>query len=339
MPYLVEESWLDFFPAGLRSILGCPTPEERRAWQEIRLRLGQPVTVVTARGDCRLDLFTPSRYVNSPLTAEDLQATFQLMTQHSVYALEEELRRGFITLPGGHRLGFSGHAILEHGRIRLLRQIGFLNLRLARAHPGVGRAVMPALIGNGRLLSTLILSPPRCGKTTLLRDLVRLASLGQPELGLDGQQVSLVDERSEVAGSYLGQPQLDVGPRTDVLDGAPKAEGMLLMLRAMSPEVLATDEIGRPEDAEAIAEAAKTGVSLLATAHAANPEEACLRPALAQLLAERYFHRLIVLDASRGPGTVAGLYEWREQPSREGIGCFGSWAPSALWRGLAVSAT
>ncbi|MGE5598823.1 MAG: stage III sporulation protein AA [Bacteroidota bacterium] len=332
---MTDQSWLGFFPPRLRAILLSQPPELRAAWQEIRLRPGRPVLVVTPSGDDWLEPCGAARGAG-PVTGEDLQAAFQLMTQHSVYAVEEELRRGFITLPGGHRLGFCGHAVLEEGRIRLLRQICFLNLRVARAVPGAGRAVLPALVSRGRLLSTLILSPPRGGKTTLLRDLVRLASTGAPELAMPGRQVSLVDERSEVAGSFLGQPQLDVGPRTDVLDGAPKAEGMLLMLRAMSPEILATDELGRPEDAEALAEAAKAGVAVLATAHAAGPEDARRRPTLAKLLEEDYFQRLVVLDASRGPGTVGAVYQ-RAAEREGGVSCSAWWEPCSSWPARAVS--
>ncbi|MGQ9778570.1 MAG: stage III sporulation protein AA [Bacillota bacterium] len=328
------ESWLELFPTRLRVALTELPTEVRHRWQEVRLRAGQPILILSAAEEIWLPL--PG---GTPLSAEDLQATFQMMTQNSLYALEEELRRGFITLPGGHRLGFVGHAVLKGGRIRLLRQISSLNLRLARAVEGVAEPLLPLLVSGGRLLSTLIISPPRGGKTTLLRDLVRAASQGRSGLGLPGRQVGLVDERSEVAGTYLGRPQLDVGPRTDVLDGAPKSEGMLLMLRAMSPDVLATDELGDAADAVAVAEAAKAGVAVLATAHAGSLEEARRRPVLAQLLAAGYFQRLILLDASRGPGTVKAVY--RFAPAREGGDgeCSGSWVPCSSWSARAASAT
>jgi len=332
---LVEETWLSFFPPKLRRLLLSAPPEVRGRWQELRLRQGQPVLALVGDGQIWLD--QPGPGDNPRLTAEDLEAAFQSMAQYSVYALEEELRRGYLTLPGGHRLGFAGHAVLESGNIRLLRRISSLNLRLAKAVRGPGEIILPSLILAGRFLSTLILSPPRCGKTTLLRDLVRLLSLGQPALRLPGRQISLVDERSEVAGTFQGQAQLDVGPRTDVLDGAPKAEGMMLMLRAMAPDVLAVDEIGRPEDAEAVAEAAKAGVSVLATAHAGSPDEARRRPILGRLLESDYFQRLVVLDDSRGPGTVRGIYQQPRDPGTGAGTCSDSWAPSSFWRGPAAS--
>lgn len=334
LPVLAEESWLNSFPARIRSVLMDSTPQSRQLWQEIRLRPGQPLQIITARGEICLDPYGGPGSGGRLVTVDDLQGTFQLMAQHSVYALEEELRRGFLTIPGGHRLGFSGRVLLDRGRIHMLREISSLNLRLARAVPGTGLDVLPFLVEHGRLCSTMILSPPRCGKTTLLRDLVRLVSTGLPSLGLPGQQVSLVDERSEVAGTYLGQAQLDIGPRTDVLDGAPKAEGMLLMLRAMSPTVLATDEIGRAEDVEAVAEAAKAGVAILTTAHAADPEEARQRPVLGQLLTAPFFRRLVVLDAKDGPGTVRGIYQ---PESAEVNSCSVSWAPCVSWAARAAS--
>jgi len=328
------ETWLELFPARLRALLTEAPPEARRRWQEIRLRIGQPVLVLTAREEIWLP-----RPEGIPLLPEDLQTTFQIMTQNSLYALEEELRRGFITLPGGHRLGFVGHAVLERGRIRLLRQISSLNLRLARAVEGVAEPLLPLLVAGGRFLSTLIISPPRGGKTTLLRDLIRSISRGRPDLGLPGRQVSLVDERSEVAGTYLGRPQLDVGPRTDVLDGAPKAEGMLLMLRAMSPDVLATDELGEAAEAVVVAEAAKAGVAVLATAHAGSLEEARQRPVLAELLAAGYFQRLIVLDASHGPGTVKAVYRFAPTREERDGACSGSWVPCSFWSERVASGT
>ena len=132
MPSLAAEAWLNMFPARLRGTLLGVAPEARRLWQEVRVRGGQPIQVLHAAGEMLLSIYSPAAS-GAVVTDEDLQATFQLMAQHSVYAIEEELRRGFITLPGGHRLGFTGHAVLENGRIRLLRQISSLNLQIGRA--------------------------------------------------------------------------------------------------------------------------------------------------------------------------------------------------------------
>ncbi|MDI6870014.1 MAG: stage III sporulation protein AA [Bacillota bacterium] len=239
------------------------------------------------------------------VTPEDCRTALQRLTCSSLYALEEEIRHGYLTLPGGHRVGLVGHAVLDGGRVRTLRDINGLNLRLTREVRGAADQVLPHLVNRrGEILSTLVLSPPQAGKTTLLRDLCRQVSEGRPDLAMPGRKVVVVDERSEIAGCYEGVPQCEVGPRTDVLDGCPKAEGVALVLRAMSPEVIVTDELGRPEDVAAVREAVRCGVAVLASAHAGDLAEAERRPALAPLLTEGCFARTVVLSRRRGPGTV-----------------------------------
>ncbi|MGE5507997.1 MAG: stage III sporulation protein AA [Chitinophagales bacterium] len=280
--------------------------------EEVRLRSGRPLMVcyggreglVARSGGLCLDL--QAAYLVTP---EDCQAAVQRLTRSSLYALEEELRNGYLTLPGGHRVGFVGRAVVEGGRLKALRHLSGLNLRLSREVKGAADAVLPHLVDGIRheLCSTLVLSPPQAGKTTLLRDLCRQVSEGRPALGLPGRKVVIVDERSELAGCYEGLPQCDVGPRTDVLDACPKAEGIALVLRAMSPEVIVTDELGRPEDVAAVTEAVRTGVAVVSSAHAAGLEEAARRPVLAPLLAEGCFARVVTLSRRRGPGTVESV--------------------------------
>jgi stage III sporulation protein AA len=239
------------------------------------------------------------------VTPDDCRTALQRLTCSSVYALEEELRQGYLTLPGGHRVGLVGHAVVDAGRLRTLRDVTGLNLRLTREVRGAADGVLPHLVDDrGGVRSALVLSPPQAGKTTLLRDLCRQVSEGRPDLGLPGRKVVVVDERSELAGCVGGVPQCGVGPRTDVLDACPKAEGIALVLRAMSPEVIVTDELGRAEDVAAIREAVRCGVAVLASAHAGNLGEAEQRPALAPLLAERCFSRVVVLSRRCGPGTI-----------------------------------
>ncbi|HYG59821.1 MAG TPA: stage III sporulation protein AA [Symbiobacteriaceae bacterium] len=280
--------------------------------EEIRLREERPVQLVFAAGDGFVTsaggiTATPAEACSA--THDDLARTFQLLARGSVYAWEDEIRAGFLTLKGGHRVGLAGRAVTEEGRIRTLKQVSSLNIRIAREIPGCAAALLPRLVQAGRLLSTLIISPPQAGKTTMLRDLVRLTSTGVPAVGLKGTKVGLVDERSEVAGCYAGVPQRDVGPRTDVLDGCPKAEGIMLLIRAMSPAVVAVDEIGRHEDGQAVMEALHAGVAVLATAHGYSLDDVGRRPALAALIAAGAFSRAVVLGRSRGPGTVEQVVE------------------------------
>jgi stage III sporulation protein AA len=281
--------------------------------EELRLRQGRPLSLVTGIGDVWLSgqglpsLDPVSAYI---VSGDDTRKTLSLVSQGSVYALEEEFRNGFVTIPGGHRVGLSGRALLEAGRLRTITDVAGLSFRLSREVRGVARPVLPWLLSEtGRPRSALIVSPPGAGKTTFLRDLVRLLSNGEPELGLRGLRVGLVDERSEVAACYEGVPQRDVGLRTDILDACPKAEGLLILLRAMSPEVVAADELGRPEDVSAVHEAAGAGVAVIATAHGNSLEDLARRPMLRHLLEGNLFEVFVVLSRRHGPGTIEAVVE------------------------------
>ncbi|MGE5674244.1 MAG: stage III sporulation protein AA [Mycobacterium leprae] len=280
--------------------------------EEIRIREGRPLSLVFVGGDlfvCPDGTLTADSARAYLASHDDLQRTFQLMAQGSVYAWEDEVKSGFLTVQGGHRVGLCGRAVTEEGRIRTLRHVTGLNVRIAREVKGAASGLLPRLVRSGRLLSTLLISPPQAGKTTVLRDLVRQVSGGVPAHGLRGCKVGLVDERSELAGCCQGVPQRDVGVRTDVLDACPKAEGMMLLIRAMSPEVIAVDEIGRPADATAVMEALHAGVVVLATAHGSSVAEVGRRPAMAELLQAGAFARAVLLGRSRGPGTVEAVLD------------------------------
>lgn len=257
---------------------------------ELRVRIGQPVQLLEA-----------TREVMLPITATeaDIEHLVSACSGSSLYAYEEEMKQGFITLPGGHRVGFAGKAMLDGaGLVRGLKHISALCLRVARSVPGCADGVMKEVLdATGAPHHTLIVSPPQAGKTTLLRDIAR-------QVSLLGKRVCIVDERSEIAGCYRGRPELDVGPRSDVLDGCPKAQGMLMALRALSPQVLVTDEIGRPEDVSAILEALHAGVRVIATAHGNSLAEVAERPHLSRLLGQSMFEKVIVLSHRLGPGTI-----------------------------------
>lgn len=270
--------------------------------EELRIREGRPLEVVYGgryafiRSDGRTD--RPAEEAYRP-TRHDCGMLLELLTRHSVYSYEEELKRGFITVEGGHRVGLAGRTVLEEGLVKQIRDVSGFNIRIAREIRGCGRRVLPGILDPAEMTvrHTLIISPPGHGKTTLLRDLVRMISSGEwavPEYG-GGRKVGVVDERSEIAACVRGVPRFDLGPRTDVMDGCPKAEGMLMMIRSMSPEVLAVDEIGRPEDARAVHEALHAGIRVLATAHGASKEDALRRPALRELADDGVFTRYVIL--------------------------------------------
>ena len=268
--------------------LGLPQEEQEQA-EELRLRVGWPMTAVLPEGERPVG--------GPPVEPEELEQLVEIASRASVHAVLEQIRRGYLTVAGGHRIGLCGTAVMEGGGIHALRSLSSANLRIARQGPGAARPGLGALCPGGRLESTLILAPPGQGKTTLLRDIIRQVSEGEGCLPL---RVAVADERGEVAALYGGRPQLDVGRRTDVAEGCPKAQGLMLLLRAMNPQVLAVDEITVPEDAAALRTAVGCGVTLLATPHGAGREDLTRRPLYRGLLEEGMFRRLVEITRREG---------------------------------------
>lgn len=281
-----------YFPPELQQNMLQQT-QRLGAVQEIRCRIGQPLLLRLQQG----------REVEAAacVSAAQMQHIFSRISQGSAYAWEEELRQGYLTLPGGHRVGMVGKGVLEHGHIRTMKYISALNFRIARAVPGAADQLLELVKAeDGTIHNTLLVSPPGGGKTTLLRDLIRQVSDGVPRLGLSGMQVGLVDERSEVAGCVQGIPQLEVGCRTDVLDGCPKSEGIRMLIRSMAPQVVAADEIGTAADVQALEEALQSGVRIITTAHGRGWQELCNHPALGPLVQRGFFARIISLHWQAG---------------------------------------
>lgn len=264
-------------------------PERVKAQgEELRLRAGRPLSVVYPSGEVPI--------AGTQVSQEHLRAVLEIASGASVHTVMEQLKNGFVPVSGGHRLGLCGTAVVRDGALVNLRAISSVSLRVAREVTGISTAVIPRLIGESGLENTLILSPPGGGKTTLLRDLIRAVSIGE---GCDPQRVGVVDERGELAAMVDGLPTLDLGPRTDVMDGCPKALGLSALVRGMNPQVLAVDEITAAEDVAAILQANGCGVKLLATAHAGNQSDLARRPLYRELLAENLFSRFVVI---RGAG-------------------------------------
>lgn len=299
---------LEYLPSNLRRALS--NLAQVRNWEEIRLRAGRPLGIqagdefLPVSADGTVGVETDRALL---VQGEDLVRTISLMTGGSAYALEEDIARGFLTLPGGHRVGVTGEVLAEGGRVVRVIHPGSINIRRGRELRGIAAPVVSAIRKEGRWCHTLIVSPPGCGKTTLLRDLVRVMSDGIPAEGLRGCRVGLVDERSEVAACHRGQPLFDVGTQTDVADGCPKAEGMLMLLRSMGPDVLVTDELGRRADVSAVWEAVSAGVAVVATAHGRGPDEVLRRPYVGELLSKGAFERAVILSRRNGPGTLEGV--------------------------------
>lgn len=271
-------------PPRLRQDALSLTPQDQCRAEELRLRVGQPMSAAFPEGERPLG--------GAPVRASELEQLVEIASRASVHAVLDQIRRGYLTVEGGHRIGLCGTAVLREGEIHSLRQLSSAAIRVARQVRNSSGPVLDGLCPGGRLASTLILAPPGAGKTTLLRDLVRRVSDGD---GCQPRRVSLMDERGEVAALYSGCPQLDVGSRTDVMEGCPKAKGLMLLLRAMNPQVLAVDEITAPEDAAALRTAAGCGVTLLATAHGDGREDLERRPLYRALMEAGIFQKLLLI--------------------------------------------
>lgn len=309
----IDQSWKEVilyaFPENLRAMIeGLPSAILDRL-EEIRIREGRPLVV---HGGCR-DYFidrngniVPRADKGYFITRRDTRHILDRISDYSIYALEDELKNGYITLKGGHRVGVTGRAVVENGCISTLKYINSFNFRISREIPGVANKVMPYIIKGNEVCHTLIVSPPQMGKTTLLRDIARQLSDGFP--GFKGIKTGIVDERSELAGCLDGIPQKNVGMQTDVLDGCPKAEGIIMMIRSMSPRVIITDEIGKQEDVDAIEDALSAGIKVITTAHGRGYYDARTRPILSELLSKNIIERIIVLGNSKGVGTLEEVY-------------------------------
>ena len=279
-------------PPRLRREVLAMGQEEQARTEEFRLRAGRPMSILLPQGERSLG--------GEAVQVRDLEQLVEISSQASLHAVLGQVRRGYLTARGGHRIGLCGTAELREGEIHSLSPLSSASVRIARQVLGAADPVLPALCPGGRLASTLILAPPGLGKTTLLRDLVRQVSDGT---GCVPLRVSLADERGEVAALYQGLPQLEVGARTDVLEGCPKAQGLMLLLRAMNPQVLALDEITDPQDVAALQTAAGCGVTLLATAHGAGREDLERRELYRPLLREGLIRRLVLITQREGRRT------------------------------------
>ena len=267
--------------------------------QEIRIKANKPIIVNLSNKEVILDRIA---------TTNDLKQILVRISNYSLYAYEEEIKQGYITIKGGHRIGMAGECVISQGEVKTIRNISSINIRVCREVKGSSNEIMKFIVSKDRVYNTLIISPPKCGKTTILRDIARNISNGMPMNNLSGKKVSIIDERSEIASCFNGIPQLDVGIRSDILDNCFKKDGMIMAIRSLSPEVLICDEIGTDGDIEALNMAFNSGVNIVVTIHGYNIDDVYKRNVFKDLLEKSILERIVVLSSRRGPGTIENIY-------------------------------
>lgn len=283
---MYTEEILNILPSHISRLI-CDLDEVDKL-QEIRFKIGKPIF---------FQIGNIEKLASYEVKREDIKSIVQRMSNYSIYSFEEEIKQGYLTIKGGHRVGICGRCVIDEGKVKTIRDISSLNIRICREIYNASKLVMPYIVENGHVLNTIIISPPKCGKTTIIRDISKKISDGVDALNLKGKKVSVIDERSEIAGSYNGVPQLDVGLRTDVLDNCPKSEGIVMVIRSMAPEVIICDEIGTYNDVESILIALNSGVSLITTIHGFGVEDIYNRPVFKEIVENKVFKRAIVLSS------------------------------------------
>ncbi|GHU53758.1 stage III sporulation protein AA [Clostridia bacterium] len=293
---------LNYMPSRLKDMFGKISENVFQRVREIRVRVGKPIILTIDSAEFFLSkegLVKGGEKGIVLAQKDDISQIMELMSGYSPYAFEEQMKQGYITLSGGHRVGICGQPVVVNGEIKTMKNLSGLNIRISHEVKGCGENVMSFLGESPR--HTLIISPPCAGKTTLLRDLVRIMSNR-------GYSCGVADERSEIAGTYMGVPQNDVGIRTDVLDACRKDIGMMLLLRSMSPRIIAADEIGHSGDISAISEIIGAGIKIYCTVHGESYLDAKNKLYLSELIDKRTFERYVVLSARNGAGTVESVH-------------------------------
>ncbi|GAA0075950.1 stage III sporulation protein AA [Clostridium sp. CTA-5] len=292
-----ENEILNIFQSNISSLLKEKSQKEQ--FYEIRLKVGKPIIVYSNIGESIVS-YRPSK--------EDIKGIIQKISNYSLYAYEEDIKQGFITIKGGHRIGIAGECVMSEGKVKTIRNISSINIRISREIIGCSNKLMKYIVSGNRIFNTIIISPPKCGKTTILRDIARNISTGIKSLSLDGKKVSVIDERSEIAACYFGVPQSDLGIRTDVLDNCLKKEGMIMSIRSLSPEVLICDEIGTKGDVEALMMAFNSGVNIITTIHGFTIDDIYKRKVFKELIDNQILERVIILSSREGVGTIEKVY-------------------------------
>lgn len=292
-----RDAFMMLFPSGFR-LMAEHLYKIKEKIYEIRVRKNAPLCIYTSLGLFYLNCAGEQVRNHEDamfMTSEAVESWLLHLCRNSLYAYKDELAQGYLTVQGGHRIGVVGQVIAEREEIETVKYISSMNIRVAHEIIGCAKEILPALYEDGQIRSTLIVSPPMCGKTTLLRDLIRCISNGV----YDGRprKVCVADERGEIAAAYMGCLQNDLGYHTDVFTNCRKADGMIRFLRSMSPELIATDELGSEADFMAVREIFGYGCKILATMHAQHPEYIKENPKVRGLINSYGFERMVGIGA------------------------------------------
>lgn len=283
---------LYYLPENLKKILSNSIKLLGDSIQEIRLRINRPLIIGSLNGNFAV---LPNGNISPAIggayivTLSDVRGVFQLICENSVYAYLEDIRQGFITIKGGHRVGFTGKAVCSEKYIESFKDISSINIRIAREIIGAANEIVNEVIIDDKIVNTLLISPPLAGKTTVLRDLAR-------QISNTGFKVAIADDRGELAAMYKGIPQNDIGIQSDVIENAPKKEAISMMLRSMSPQVIISDEISNEDDAYAVEQCFGTGVAVIGSAHGESLEKITERKFLKGLIGKGGFKKVILLS-------------------------------------------
>ena len=262
---------------------------------ELRLRANAPVVACIDGRNYALDTVD--------ITCEDLANIIHKASEYAIYAVLDQIVKGFITIRGGVRIGITGELVVDHGQVITIKNISSLCVRVPHAVKNCAYAILPYVFDLQRPVSTLVVAPPGAGKTTLLRDLAWQIGQKYPALN-----ILILDERGELAACYQGEKQLDVGQNCDVITGGTKAFGFENGLRSLRPDVVITDEIATAEDVAMLQRAVRSGVIVIASVHANDISEVRAKPDLGILVAQGVFERYVVLRTKERAGEVVGVF-------------------------------
>lgn len=301
---------IKYFPKNISEVMDRVPEEIIFKAQEIRVRSNKPIVINCSDRSYFITKFgMPTSCTDANLLIayqNEILKTFKNMCDYSIYSYQSEIKNGFITIKGGHRVGICGTAVINNSEVTGIKDISSLNIRIAKQVYLENFNLITKLGGgsNGILLA----GPPSCGKTTMLREIARLLSNGS--LGYM-KKVVVVDERGEISSMFLGTCQNDLG-LCDVLNLYPKGEGLMQAIRALSPEIVICDELGSDEDISALEEGLNAGVSIIASIHAGNIYEFVKRKSAQKLMATGAFKKVVMMKSSKLPGCIERIYEEEE---------------------------